>query len=121
MQSLRVLGRGYCMSGARGSLACLSFGNAFNSPKDWGQRRKLWQVLVYLVSLLPRVQPGKRIGEQAREGQILRSFPGIGPVMAAAMLAAIGSIGNFPSASTLKAYFGWAPAVVQSGSTRDHA
>jgi hypothetical protein len=121
MQSLRVLGRGYSMSGARGSLACLSFGNAFNSLKDWGQRRKLWQVLVYLVSLRPMVQPGKRIGEQAREGQILRSFPGIGPVMAAAMLAAIGSIDNFPSASALKAYFGWAPAVVQSGSTRDLA
>jgi transposase len=62
-----------------------------------------------------------RIVEQAREGQILRSFPCIGPVMAAAMLAAIGSIHNFPSASALKAYFGWAPVVVQSGSTRDHA
>ncbi len=62
-----------------------------------------------------------RIVDQAREGQILLSFPGIGPVMAATMLAAIGSIHNFPSASTLKAYFGWAPVVVQSGSTLDHA
>jgi transposase len=61
------------------------------------------------------------IVDHAREGQILRSFPGIGPVMAGAMLAAIGSIHNFPSASALKAYFGWAPAVVQSGSTLDHA
>ena len=62
-----------------------------------------------------------RIVEQAREGQILLSFPGIGPVMAATMLAAVGSIHNFPSASALKSYFGWAPVVVQSGSTLDHS
>lgn len=61
------------------------------------------------------------IVERAREGQILRSFPGIGPVMAATMIAAVGSIHNFPSASALKAYFGWAPIVVQSGSTLDHS
>ncbi|MGO8949729.1 MAG: IS110 family transposase [Ktedonobacterales bacterium] len=60
------------------------------------------------------------IVEYAREGQILLSFPGIGPVMAASMIAAIGSIHNFPSASALKSYFGWAPVVVQSGSTLDH-
>ena len=60
------------------------------------------------------------IVECAREGQILLSFPGIGPVMAASMIAAIGSIHNFPSASALKSYFGWAPVVVQSGSTLDH-
>ena len=60
------------------------------------------------------------IVEYAREGQILRSFPGIGPVMAATMIAAIGSIHNFPSASALKSYFGWAPVVMQSGSTLDH-
>jgi transposase len=61
------------------------------------------------------------IVEQAREGQILRSFPGIGPVMAATIIAAVGSIHNFPSASALKSYFGWAPVVVQSGSTLDHS
>ncbi len=61
------------------------------------------------------------IVERAREGQILQSFPGIGPVMAATMIAAVGSIHNFPSASALKAYFGWAPVVVQSGSTLDHS
>jgi hypothetical protein len=49
------------------------------------------------------------------------SFPGIGPVMAATTIAAVGSIHNFPSASALKAYFGWAPVVVQSGSTLDHS
>src|SRR5713101_6195936 len=62
-----------------------------------------------------------RIVDQAREGQILLSFPGIGPVMAATLLAAVGSIHNFPSASALKSYFGWAPVVVQSGSILDHA
>lgn len=59
------------------------------------------------------------IVEQCREGKILRSFPGVGPVMAATMIAAIGSIHTFPSASALKSYFGWAPAVAQSGKTLD--
>lgn len=36
------------------------------------------------------------------------------------MIVAIGSIHNFPSASTLKSYFGWAPVVAQSGTTLDH-
>lgn len=61
------------------------------------------------------------IVEQAREGQILLSFPGFGPVMAATTIAAVGSIHNFPSASALKSYFGWAPVVAQSGSTLDHS
>jgi transposase len=52
-----------------------------------------------------------------REGCILRSVPGVGPIMAAAILAAIGSIYNFPSAAALKAYLGWAPVVRQSGAT----
>jgi transposase len=60
-----------------------------------------------------------QIAEQAREGQILQSIPGIGPLMAATMIAAIGSIHNFPSAATLKSYFGWAPVVIQSGTTLD--
>jgi transposase len=59
------------------------------------------------------------IVEHAREGQILQSIPGVGPIMAATMIAAVGSIHNFPSASALKSYFGWAPVVVQSGSTLD--
>lgn len=62
-----------------------------------------------------------RIVVQAREGQILLSFPGFGPVTAATIIAAIGSIHNFPSASALKSYFGWAPVITQSGSTLDHA
>jgi len=61
------------------------------------------------------------IVEQAREGQILLSFPGFGPITAATIIAAIGSIHNFPSASALKSYFGWAPVITQSGSTLDHA
>src|SRR6266702_3413962 len=61
------------------------------------------------------------IVEQAREGQILLSFPGIGPVMAATMIAAIGSIHNFPSAATLKSYFGWAPIREQTGTSYDRS
>jgi transposase len=61
------------------------------------------------------------IVQQAREGQILLSFPGFGPITAATIIAAIGSIHNFPSASALKSYFGWAPVVSQSSSTLDHS
>jgi transposase len=59
------------------------------------------------------------IVDHSREGQILQSMPGIGPVMAGTMIAAIGSIHNFSSASALKSYFGWAPVVTQSGSSVD--
>lgn len=51
----------------------------------------------------------------SREGRILRSIPGIGVHAAAAILSAIGNIDNFPTAAALKAYFGWAPAIRQSG------
>jgi hypothetical protein len=57
----------------------------------------------------------EQILEASREGHILRSIPGIGVHAAAAILAAIGNIDNFPTAAALKAYFGWAPAIRQSG------
>lgn len=60
----------------------------------------------------------KAIVEQAREEQILASM-GIGPIQTAAIIAAIGSIANFPNAGSLKAYFGWAPTVIQSGRSID--
>lgn len=56
--------------------------------------------------------------EQSREGQIVQSL-GIGPVQTATILAAIGSIENFPNAGSLKSYCGWSPTVMQSGSTLD--
>src|SRR5258708_13057672 len=56
-----------------------------------------------------------QILQASREGRILRSIPGIGVHAAAAILAAIGNIDNFPNAAALKAYFGWAPAIRQSG------
>jgi transposase len=56
--------------------------------------------------------------EQSREGQIVQSL-GIGPIQTATILAAIGSIENFPNAGSLKSYCGWSPTVKQSGSTLD--
>lgn len=56
---------------------------------------------------------------QTREGRILTSIPGIGPIPAAAILATIGNICNFESAAHLKAYFGWAPQVQVSGVSLD--
>ncbi len=46
---------------------------------------------------------------------------GIGRIQTATLLAAIGSIENFPNAGSLKSYCGWSPTVKQSGSTLDAA
>lgn len=62
----------------------------------------------------------KTVIVQAREGQILASM-GIGPIGAAAIIAAIGSIHNFASAAQLKSYFGWAPVREQTGTSFDRA
>jgi transposase len=43
-----------------------------------------------------------QIVEQSREGQILMSIPGIGPLSAATLIATIGNIANFSRASELK-------------------
>jgi len=45
----------------------------------------------------------------------------IGPIQAAMIIAAIGTIANFERASELKSYFGWAPVVSQTGKTFDRA
>lgn len=76
--------------------------------------------LIHELRLLERhLEEIERREEQillkSREGRILRSIPGIGVHAAAAILSAIGNIRNFPNAAALKAYFGWAPAVLQSG------
>jgi transposase len=46
----------------------------------------------------------REIVAQSREGQILNSM-GIGPIQAATIMAAIGSIENFPNAGTLKSSY----------------
>lgn len=62
----------------------------------------------------------RTIVEQTREGHILCSM-GIGPIQAAAIIAAIGSIENFPNAGSLKSYFGWAPTTEQTGTSYDRS
>lgn len=57
----------------------------------------------------------------SREGCILTSIPGIGPMAAATIIALIGTIANFDRPAQLKAYCGWAPTLTQSGRTLDHA
>ncbi len=59
--------------------------------------------------------------ERSREGCILTSIPGIGPIQAASIIAAIGHIDNFTSAAKLRSYFGWAPTVAQTGISFDRA
>jgi len=60
-----------------------------------------------------------KLVERSREGQILTSM-GIGPIQAAAIMAAIGNVLNFENGAALKAYFGWAPKREQSGTTLDY-
>lgn len=57
----------------------------------------------------------------SREGKILLSIPGVGPIQAAIIIAMIGTIANFERPTQLKAYFGWAPTIKQSGKTLDRA
>jgi len=57
----------------------------------------------------------------SREGKILLSIPGIGPIQAAVIIAMIGNIANFERPTQLKSYFGWAPTLKQSGKTLDRA
>lgn len=54
-----------------------------------------------------------------REGKILTSIPGIGPLAAATLIAHIGNIANFERAAQLKSYMGWVPKVAQSGTSLD--
>jgi transposase len=61
-----------------------------------------------------------QIVENSRDGKILLSIPGIGPVQAATIISSIGNIANFERASQLKSYFGWATSIAQSGSTLHH-
>ena len=57
----------------------------------------------------------------SREGRIVGSLPGVGPIHAATLLAAVGHIDNFATAAAFKAYCGWAPILRQSGTTLDRA
>lgn len=59
------------------------------------------------------------IVSESREGRILTSFIGIGPVQAATIISAIGSIANFETSGRFKGYLGWAPRQTQTGTTID--
>jgi hypothetical protein len=61
----------------------------------------------------------RQVVNLSREGQILTSIPGIGPLQAAILIALIGNIANFERPAQLKSYCGWVPAVAQSGTTLD--
>lgn len=62
-----------------------------------------------------------QVVEHAREGRILTSIPGIGPLQAAILIALIGTIANFDRPGQLKSYCGWVPAIAQSGTTLDRS
>jgi transposase len=72
----------------------------------------------HIAQLEARVQ---QIVANSREGRILDSIPGIGAESAAILIASIGNILNFPKASDLKAYLGWSPHLIQTGTSVDRA
>jgi hypothetical protein len=63
----------------------------------------------------------EQIVATSREGRILTSVPGIGSQTAGHLIAAIGNILKFPQASDLKAYLGWSPHRIQTGTSVDRA
>lgn len=62
-----------------------------------------------------------QIVEHCREGQILISIPGIGPLAAATIISTLGTIANFESAAALKSFLGWAPTRAQIGTSFDRS
>jgi transposase len=58
--------------------------------------------------------------ELARTRDLLQSVPGIGPIVAATILAELGDIRRFDSPDELGAYAGMVPRVVQSGAYCHH-
>lgn len=78
------------------------------------EQKRLIKELRLIQLLLEQLETEiTQVVEHCREGQIVLSIPGIGPISAATILASIGNIANFERASQLKSYFGWAPAVAQ--------
>lgn len=63
----------------------------------------------------------ERIVKVSRQGKILISLPGIAAISAGEVIAAIGNIANFESASRLRGYFGWSPVRTQTGESKDSA
>ncbi len=61
----------------------------------------------------------ERAVSTSREGRILTSFPMIGPIHAAVLIAAIGTIANFESIAKLRGYCGWSPLQQQTGTSKD--
>ncbi|HLZ62990.1 MAG TPA: transposase [Ktedonosporobacter sp.] len=84
------------------------------------EQKQLLEELALLQCHLEQLEAEMmQIIEISREGQILLSVPGIGPIQAAIILAMISNIANFSRPSQLKSYFGWAPMIKQSGYTLD--
>lgn len=54
------------------------------------------------------------------EAQALQTVPGVGPQIAAAIIAFVGSAKRFPSAKHIASYVGLAPRIYQSGKTERH-
>lgn len=56
----------------------------------------------------------------SEEARLLETIPGVGPVLALAILAEIGEIDRFHSARHLSSFAGLVPSVSQSGATTKH-
>ncbi len=59
--------------------------------------------------------------QESREGKILLSFPAIGVLQSALLIASIGNIRNFDRLQKLRSYCGWSPQEEQTGITLDRS
>ena len=92
---------------------------ALEIPEPWAST--LTSSLERLDDLAARI--GRCESELARLGAdheyvpLLRTVPGVGPILAYAIASELGDIGRFPSAKRLVGYTGLCPRVYQSGAT----
>jgi transposase len=86
------------------------------------EQRQLIEELRLIIAHLEALETEMmQMVEHAREGQILTSIPGLGPLQAAIFMALIGNIANVERPSQRKSYCGWVPAIAPSRTTLDRA
>jgi transposase len=111
-------------------LATCSYSDAFGKAALAELRKKVLrlpaQTAAVTTELLEQLEfVGQRIAAQEKrivqlvavtpEMQLLRTIPGIGPILATVIALEIGDIGRFPSAGHLASYSGTTPRVKSSG------
>jgi transposase len=85
-------------------------------------RRQLWQAVEQLVLLERQVPEAEREMDRLlkqdsfrAKAELLRTIPGVGPIVTATVLAEVGDFGRFPDGKAIARYAGLSPTVYASG------